>query len=154
MAEIFDIKTSFFGIFVSYQYVFLFFVVVFLSAYYFLLEFYLRSQKTTVPISLSQKSWNEVSDESQHFLYLKNHIENFERALFYREVGLYIRKCIFEIYGDTNIFFMTYTEIAQHYPSKFQWIFGEVYMFEFDAQKKDTLEKRWEILHKIEEITK
>ncbi len=153
MTEIFDIKTSFFGIFLSYQYVFLFFFVVFLSGYYFLLEWYLRSHKSTKIYKTPENMWETTHHISQHFLYLKNHIETFEKSIFYREVGLYIRKCIFEIYGDSNIFFMTYSEIAELYPSKYQWIFGEVYLFEFDAQKKDSLEKRLEILKKIEEIT-
>ena len=153
MEDIFDIKFLNFAFLFSYEYLFLLWLIVFFGFYYLVAVKYFslhNSQKKEVEYNPSSQ---EINENEQRIQYLEKHIWDFDRGLFYREVGLFLRKCMFDIFWENQIYFMTATELVSRFPSKYQSIFFVVYKKEFDAQSEDSLEVRKEILQKIREIT-
>ncbi len=152
MEDIFDIKFLDVAFLFSYEYLFLLWLIVFFGLYYFIAVKYFslhNSQKKVVENILSAQ---EMSENEQRMQYLEKHIWDFDRGLFYREVWLFLRKCMFDIFWENQIYFMTATELVWKFPSKYQSIFLVVYQKEFDSQSEDSLKIRQEILQKIRQF--
>jgi len=151
MQDIFDIQWFFLWFLFSSQYFLLLWVVIFFAWYYFLLRYYLsgkynneiKDQKQTEKIENN----NDILTQRLHYLFAN--ITVFSPSIFYREVWIFLRKCMIEEYGDKNISFMTGDEIKRNFPSKYWEIFQEVYLYEFDSSKVDSIEKREKILKNI-----
>lgn len=149
MTDIHDIQTYIFWFFYSLHYFLLLGIIVFFVVFYFWLQYYLQHIK---PKNEIKEKILEMENDSlkQRFQYLLENIRVLERNLFYREIWIFLKFTISKQTNKTNIFYMTLEEIKKEISSDYTEILEEVYYLEFDKNRVDNLEKRYEILKKIE----
>lgn len=149
MKEIHDIQTYVFWFFYSLHYFVLLAIILFFVCFYIGLQYYFHHIK---PKNEIEEKIEDIEDDGlkQRFHYLLDNVRSLERHLFYREVWIFLKFAINKQTHNPNIFYMTLQEIKKHITCDYNDILEEVYYLEFDKNRVDNLEKRYEILKKIE----